>query len=186
MVKDVNGQPLMLGPRDKGLAFTTPMKNLHTLSVNETIQVDGITITGLKATHGPLTIKIGPFSKTLDPGPEERIGWGAMGFQIQFDGLTMVNLGDTLPHFDDWKSIKYPDVLMTPIGGKAIHNTMDEDEALQAVDVMRSKLVIPCHYNCPAFFTKKYNPADDQQFKEKVESLGIKCVILNQAEFLEL
>jgi len=29
-----------------------------------------------------------------------------------------------------------------------------EEEALQAVRIMRSKLVIPCHYNCPAFFKK--------------------------------
>ena len=42
---------------------------------------------------------------------------------------------------------------MIPIGGKAIHNTMDENEALEAVDIMQPLLVIPCHYNCPAFFT---------------------------------
>lgn len=53
MVRNVNGKTPMLGPRNKGLAFTTPMKKLHTLSLDETIGLDGITITGLKATHGP-------------------------------------------------------------------------------------------------------------------------------------
>ena len=63
MVRDVNGKTLMLGPRDKGLAFTTPMKNLRTISVGETIHLDGRSIAGLKATHGPLAIKLGPVKK---------------------------------------------------------------------------------------------------------------------------
>ena len=72
----------MLGPRDKGLAFTTEVENFHTLIVDETIQLDGMSITGIKTTHGALTLKFGPFSKTLYPGPEERIGWGSIGFEI--------------------------------------------------------------------------------------------------------
>ncbi|MCK5479273.1 MAG: hypothetical protein KAI44_10170, partial [Methylococcales bacterium] len=51
-----------------------------------------------------------------------------------------------------------------------VHNTMDVEEAIQAAKNMRPKLVIPCHYNCPAFFTKTYNPADDELFKYEVES----------------
>jgi L-ascorbate metabolism protein UlaG (beta-lactamase superfamily) len=186
MLKDVNGKRLMLGPRAKGLAFTTSMNNLHTLSVNETIQLDGMTITGLKATHGPFSLKIGPFSKTVYPGPDERVGWGAIGFKIQFDGKTIVNLGDTLPHFEEWANIKKPDILMIPIGGKTIHNTMDENEAIKAVDIIQPKLVIPCHYNCPGLFTKKYNFADDQMFKRELEKLGIQCVILDKEESVEI
>ena len=67
---------------------------------------------------------------------------------------------------------------MIPIGGKAIHNTMDEKEALRAIKIIQPKLVIPCHYNCPAFFTKKYNPADDVWFKQQVEALGMACTIM--------
>jgi len=98
MVENINGKTLILGPRDRGLAFTTPIEKLHTISVDETIKVDGMSITGIKATHGPFTFKFGPFSKTLHPGPKERIGWGAIGFKIQLDGKTLVNLGDTLLH----------------------------------------------------------------------------------------
>ena len=65
MLKDINGQKLMLGLRDKGLYFTTSMKNLHSFSVNVTIVVNGINITGLKATHGSLTLKVGQFLKLL-------------------------------------------------------------------------------------------------------------------------
>jgi len=186
MVRDVGGKTLMLGPRDKGLAFTTEFTNLHTISVDETIEIDGISITGIKTTHGELVLKLGPFSKTLKPGPNERVGWGAIGFRINLDGKTIVNLGDTLLQEKEWRTIIEPDVLMIPIGGKAIHNTMDVEEAVQAVNIMRPKLVIPCHYNCPAFFTRKYNPADVELFKREVEKTGAKCAILNAGESIDL
>lgn len=111
-------------------------------------------ITGIKTTHSPHTLKFGPFSKTLKPGPDKRIGWGAIGFKIQLDGKTLVNLGDTLLHEKEWQTINKSDVLMILIGGTAIHNTMDEAEALQAVTMIQPKLVLPCHYNCPTFFTR--------------------------------
>ena len=186
MVRNVKGKMLMLGPRDKGLAFTTEFKNLHTLSVDETIELDGLSITGIKTTHGELVLKLGPFSKTVKPGPEERIGWGAIGFDIKLNGKRIVNLGDTLLHEKEWQAINEPDVLMIPIGGKAAHNTMDVEEAMQAVKNMRPKLVIPCHYNCPGFFTKTYNPADDDQFKSEVEKTGSKCQILKVGDSIDL
>ena len=186
MVRDVNGKALMLGPRNKGLAFTTEFNNLHTLAVDETIEIDGMSITGIKATHGELVLKLGPFSKTVKPGPNERIGWGAIGFDIELDGKRIVNLGDTLLHEKEWQTIIEPDVLMIPIGGKSAHNTMDVEEAIQAVINIRPKLVIPCHYNCQAFFTKTYNPADDELFKTEVEKTGAKCVILHQGDSIDL
>jgi L-ascorbate metabolism protein UlaG (beta-lactamase superfamily) len=186
MIKRINRNTLMLSPRSKGLTFTTPMKNHHAITVGETIELDDMIVTGLKATHGPLFIKFGPFSKTVRPGPEERIGWGAIGFSIQLDGKTIINLGDTLIHIDEWKTIENPDVLMIPIGGKAIHNTMDEEEALQVVKMMRPKLVIPCHYNCPAFFSKKFNPVDERMFKKEVEKDGIKCAPLYKGESINI
>ena len=186
MLQEVNGKALMLGPRDKGLAFTTEFNNLHTLSVDESIEIDGMSITGIKATHGDLVLKIGPFTKTVKTGPEERIGRGAIGFEINLDGKKIVNLGDTLLHEKEWQSIIEPDVLMIPIGGTVAHNTMNEEEAVQAVKIMRPKLVIPCHYNCRGLFSKSLNPADDQWFKSKVEALGAQCVILHTGESMEL
>lgn len=186
MLRNIEGKMLALGPRDKGLAFTTSFKKFHTLAVDETIELDGMSINGIKTTHGELILKLGPFSKTLKPGADERVGWGAIGFNIQLDGKTVVNLGDTLLHANEWKTINNPDVLMIPIGGKAIHNTMDVEEALQAVNIICPKRVIPCHYNCPAFFTNKYNPADDQLFKTEVEKAGCECVILHNGESISL
>jgi len=186
MVRNINGKNLMLGPRDKGLAFTTEIHKFHTLTVDETIKLDDMAITGIKTTHGSLRLKFGPFSKTLYPGPKERIGWGAIGFEIELDGKKIVNLGDTLLHEKEWSRIHAPDVLMIPIGGKMVHNTMDEQEALQAIRIIKPKLVIPCHYNCPAFFSKKYNPADDKMFKKEVEKMGIECVILRMGNSVGL
>jgi len=117
MLRDVNGKALMLGPRDKGLAFTTEFNNLHTLSVDETIEIDGMSITGIKTTHGELILKIGPFSKTVKPGPDERVGWGAIGFDIALNDKRIMNLGDTLLHKKEWKKINEPDILMITICG---------------------------------------------------------------------
>ncbi|TNG00738.1 MAG: MBL fold metallo-hydrolase [Gammaproteobacteria bacterium] len=186
MVREVNGKALMLGPRAKGLAFTTEFNNLNLLAVDETIELDGMSITGIKATHGELILKIGPFSKIVKPGLGERIGWGAIGFDIKLDGKRLVNLGDTLLHEKEWQSIKEPDVLMIPIGGKAAHNTMDAEAAVQAVKLVQPKLVIPCHYNCPGLFSKSLNPADDQQFKKEVEQAGSHCKILGVGDSVEI
>ncbi|MCG8571650.1 MAG: MBL fold metallo-hydrolase [Spirochaetes bacterium] len=186
MIKNINGKSMMLAPRQKGLSFTTPIDNFFTLEVQQSIEVDGVKITGLKATHGPLAIKLGPINKVVTPGPEERIGWGAIGFQIEVDGFTLVNLGDTIMHLDEWASIQKPDVLMIPIGGKKTLNTMNEEEALKVVRQMKPKLVIPCHYNCPAFFSKKYNPADEMRFTENVEKLGIQCKVLRSGDSTQI
>ncbi|MBW2364646.1 MAG: MBL fold metallo-hydrolase [Deltaproteobacteria bacterium] len=186
MVRNIGGKTLILGPRDKGLAFTTRIEKPHTISVDETIQLDGMSITGIKATHGPVTLKIGPLSKTLKPGPDERVGWGAIGFNIQLNGKSVVNLGDTLLHEKEWQSIKNPDVLMIPIGGRTVHNTMDEKEAIQAIKTMQPKLVIPCHYNSPALFSKELNPADDKMFKEEVEKMGIDCAIFRKGDSIDI
>ncbi|MGB5237181.1 MAG: MBL fold metallo-hydrolase [Flavobacteriaceae bacterium] len=186
MFREVGGQQLMLGPRSKGLAFTTAVENSHTLAVDKTLELDGMSVTGLKATHGPLSFKIGPFTKTISPGPKDRIGWGAIGFKIQIEDKTLVNLGDTLLHLDEWRGIKKPDVLMIPIGGRKIPNTMNEEEALEVVKMMKPKWVIPCHYNCPALFSKNYNPADTNWFKAEVEKTGSLCELLGKGQSLKI
>jgi L-ascorbate metabolism protein UlaG (beta-lactamase superfamily) len=143
MVRKIDGEDLLLGPRDRGLSFTTKIDNLITIDVDTEIEVEGITVRALKTAHGTLLLKLGPFSTEKKPGPQERVGWGAIGFSIDVEGKKIVNLEDTLLHTTEWKTIQKPDVLMIPIGGKAIHNTMDELDALQAVEAMQPKIVIP-------------------------------------------
>lgn len=186
MVQEHDGKQLVLGPRSKGLTFDTPLQNLHTLSVDQTISLDGMKVTGVATKHGPLLIKVGPLSKTETPGPEERIGWGALGFLIELDGRKLLNLGDTLLLENEWRSLPSPDVLMVPIGGKEAHNTMDVDQALEAVKIIQPDLVIPTHYNMPALFNRNYGPADDDEFKREVEKLGSRCQIMASGESLVL
>lgn len=186
MAENVNGKTMMLGPRSKGIAFTKEMKNVKSLTVNQSVQLDDMAITGLKAEHGPLTLKIGPIKKTEYPGPKQRVGWGAMGFKIELNGKIIVNLGDTLSHLDDWQTIKDADVLMLPIGGSDAHNTMDVAEALHVVKALKPKVVIPCHYNLPALFTKKYCRADDAMFKTQVNHTGSDCRILEYGDEIEI
>ena len=69
-----------------------------------------MSITGLAAEHGPLSFQIGPFHKTLRPGPGERIGLGATGFLLKIEDKIIVNLGDTLKLLDQWIGIPRPDV----------------------------------------------------------------------------
>ena len=182
MVKEVGGKNLVLGPRSKGLAFDTPFEKFQTLGANETIEADGMKVSGIHTKHGPLTLRVGPMRKTEYPGPEERIGWGNIGFRISYKGKSIINLGDTLLLPDSWKDLKSPDILMVPIGGRYIGNTMNEDEALEAVRLLQPKLVIPMHYNCPFLFRKHSNPANDLTFKLGVERMGMECKILHKAE----
>ncbi len=80
MIRKIEGRTHLIGPRTRGLAFTKPIDKFYSISPNETIEVDGMNITGIKTTHGALLIKIGPFSIRLEPGKEERIGWGAISY----------------------------------------------------------------------------------------------------------
>jgi hypothetical protein len=59
-------------------------------------------------------------------------------------------------------------------------------ENLHTISIDETILVIPCHYNVPAFFSKKYNPADDKMFKQEVEKLCIDCVIMGKGHTLNV
>ena len=109
---------------------------------------------------------------------------GSIGFHLHLNGKSVVNLGDSLL-LEDWHGLK-PDVLMIPIGGAKVSNTMDSEAALQAVRDISPGLVIPCHYNVPYEFIKNVNPTNDLYFKTKVEKMGIACKILKYGEELNL
>lgn len=175
----------MLAPRKNGLKFDCDVNNVHLIGIGETIDIDDLKVTGFKTTHGSLTFSLGPFSKTVTPGLEERVGWGAIGFVLEVAGLKIVNLGDALLETEAWQVAKDADVLFVPIGGEDVGNTMGVDDAIKAVSFLQPRLVIPWHYNCKAFFSDYYSPADDQRFKAEVERLDIECEILKQGEAID-
>jgi len=105
---------------------------------------------------------------------------GEIGLKVTIGDKTVVNLGDTVLQ-EGWEGLK-PDILMIPIGGRVINNTMGEKEALEAVRLMEPKKVIPMHYNCDFLWQRKINPADDQLFKREVEKMGIECTLMKSGD----
>ncbi len=185
MVKQVEVETYILGPRSRGLQFVHYTGKVFPLDIGESINFDGIQIQGLQTIHGPIEFSIFSLKQRKTPGPEERIGFGSIGFKIQIKNKTVVNLGDSLFQ-KEWTGLK-PDVLMIPIGGLGNNTwTMDATEALEAVKLISPKLVIPCHYSVPFFWKKRMAPAADQQFKREVEKLGIECSIMQYGDKIEI
>jgi L-ascorbate metabolism protein UlaG (beta-lactamase superfamily) len=159
----------------------THVEEVYPLDVGEVVDLKEFQVKGLKAVHGPIKLKLfGLIKLEIKTGPGERIGLGAIGFEIKIGGKVIVNLGDTLLQ-KEWEGLK-PDVLMIPIGGRVVKNTMGEEEALEAVKLISPKKVIPCHYNCDALWIRKLNPADDEMFKREVEKMGIECIIMKDGD----
>ena len=105
---------------------------------------------------------------------------GSIGLKITVGDRIVVNLGDTVLQ-EGWEVLK-PDVLMIPIGGRVIANTMGEKEALEAVRLIEPKRVIPMHYNCDFLWQRNINPADDELFKREVEKMGMECIIMKDGD----
>jgi len=181
LVKQVGAETLLLAPRGRGVKYDTPLEKVYPLDVGEAVTLDGVTIEGLKAVHGPIVIKL--FGRRIEqrPGPGERVGLGAMGFKITIDNKVFINLGDTLLQ-KEWAGLR-PDVLMIPIGGLGGNVwTMDEAEALEAVKLISPKKAVPCHYNASFLWIKNAAPADAQLFKREVEKMGIECTIMKYGD----
>ena len=191
MVKKTAAGMRALGPRSKGLRFVWDVACPALFQSGEVRDVDGVTFTALDITHGPLKIEFGPFTKIGHPGPAERIGWGSMGFLMEWGGRSVVNLGDTVLNSEAWSVLNEPDLLMLPIGGieadaPGVRNTMDVAEALEAVELIRPKAVIPTHYNMKAFFRTDYGPADTDAFRKGVEKLGGRCLLMGRGETIQI
>lgn len=181
LTRRVDGRTLVVAPRGRALTSWVPFDNLYALDVGESETVDGVTVEAIPARHGPIAIPIFGFTVRRAPGPNERVGLGAMAFRISVGGTSVLNLGDTVL-LPEWEGLS-ADVLMLPIGGLGQGTwTIDVDEALEAVRVIRPKQVIPCHYNVPFLWKRRFAVADDQRFRCEVERLGPTCTILGDGE----
>jgi len=94
------------------------------------------------------------------------------GYIVEFEGKRIVHLGDC--YLDGVKPIERIDVLLIPIGGTY---TMNIDEALKALDILKPKLTIPMHYN-----TFPQVRADSERFKREAEKRGYKVKVLRIGE----
>jgi L-ascorbate metabolism protein UlaG (beta-lactamase superfamily) len=94
------------------------------------------------------------------------------GLVISLDGTVVYHLGDTCL-FSDLQLVgkRSPiDVALVPIGG---HYTMDRTDAVDAVELIGAKTVIPCHYN-----TFGLIETDAEAFKSDVESATSSNVVI--------
>jgi L-ascorbate metabolism protein UlaG (beta-lactamase superfamily) len=185
LTRTINDQTLVVDPRGRALTSWVKIDNLHPLDIGESVTLGRVRIDAVKTVHGPIAIPILGFTLKSTPGPGKRVGIGSMGFRITVDDTSILNLGDSVL-MDEWKDV-YSDVLMLPIGGlgQSIW-TMDVDEALEAVKLIRPRLVIPCHYGVPLFWKRRFAVVDDQRFKREVNRLGAECMILKYGEVLTI
>ncbi|MEM7282153.1 MAG: MBL fold metallo-hydrolase, partial [Pseudomonadota bacterium] len=129
LTREINGQTLVVDPRGRGLTSWIPFENLHAMDVGEKVTLGGVRVEALKSVHGPIVVSILGLSLRREPGPDERVGIGSMGFHISIGDKSIVNLGDSLL-LPDWEGIS-PDVLMLPIGGMGQNTwTMDVEDAV--------------------------------------------------------
>ena len=186
MVKEMAGEKQILAPRKDGLRFVPFDGEIQTITEGDSLSLPGMELEAIPTQHGPIRYRILGIKQEKTPGPNERTGFGSIGFRITLGEYTLINLGDSLLLRDTWQNLT-ADILMLPIGGLGNNIwTMDINDALEAVRLISPKIVIPCHYNVPFFLSKKFAPADDIGFKHSVEKMGISCHIMQAGESFEL
>ncbi len=180
-----DGEQYMVSPRAKNFQYGLKAERVYPMNPGERIEVNGLGVQAIPAVHGDLTISLfgGLIRKTFKKTPGEAFAVGCTGFVLEVDGVRLANLGDTML-LPEWGRLE-PDVLMIPIGGTHAGNTMNEREALQAVEMIAPRLVIPCHYDCGVLFRRRGNPADAGWFKAEVERLGVRCAVLESGQSLD-
>ncbi|MDH3716431.1 MAG: MBL fold metallo-hydrolase [Gammaproteobacteria bacterium] len=181
LTRIIDGETQVVAPRGRELTTWVKFDKLHPLDACESVSLDGVQIEAVRSVHGPIAVPILGLEIKRQPGPGERVGLGSMGFKITIGDTSVLNLGDSVL-LPDWNGISV-DVLMLPIGGFG-HDTwtMNVDEALEAVELISPRLVIPCHYSVPFLWKRRFAVADDQRFKREVERLGVECTILGDGD----
>jgi L-ascorbate metabolism protein UlaG (beta-lactamase superfamily) len=112
--------------------------------------------------------------------PENSYAGEPAGVIISIDGKNIYHTGDT-GLFYDMKLIGEMtpiDYMLLPIGDNF---TMGITDAVKAVELTSPKVAIPIHYN-----TFPVIEADPNEFKAKVEANGIKCIVMEYGEEIDL
>jgi L-ascorbate metabolism protein UlaG (beta-lactamase superfamily) len=111
--------------------------------------------------------------------PDGSYGGLAMGVVLEIEGQRIYHAGDT-SLFSDMKLIGAGglDLAFVPIGDNF---TMGPDDAIQALELLRSKAVAPIHYN-----TFDLIKQDGDAFVAKAEAIGVRGHALKPGSSLEL
>ena len=112
--------------------------------------------------------------------PDNHYAGEPAGVIVSSDGKTIYHTGDT-GLFYDMKLIgemNQIDYMLLPIGDNF---TMGINDAAKAVELVSPKIAIPMHYNTFPVIT-----ADPYEFKKLVEGKGLKSLVLNFGEEINL
>lgn len=113
--------------------------------------------------------------------PEGTYAGEPAGIILKADGKTIYHTGDTGLFLDMQLigEVNGPiDYMLLPIGD---NYTMDINDAVRAVQMVRPGLAIPMHYN-----TFNVIKSDPMEFKKKAEAAGIKSRVLDFGEEISL
>jgi L-ascorbate metabolism protein UlaG (beta-lactamase superfamily) len=112
-------------------------------------------------------------------GSESRYAGIACGYVIEIDGKKLYHSGDTgLTTEMELLAEENISAALLPIGG---YYTMDIDDAVRAVKMIKPKVVVPMHYN-----TFPKIKADPEEFARKVREAMLTPKVLAPGEWLEL
>lgn len=169
------------------IAKRTGAKVITTFELGEWLESQGVE-NAVPANHGGTvkfaggTAKLVPAwhtsSYSLPEGGTTAIGFPA-GFVVRMGGSCIYFAGDTAL-FGDMRLIGEEglDAAVIPIGD---HYTMGPEDGVRAADMLRPKVVIPCHYN-----TFPPIAQDEAAFAAKVEAKGMRCAPLSPGESVEV
>lgn len=143
------------------------------MNMGGTIEIDGIKITAVRADHSAcvnITNK-GGYS-----------GGNPLGFVVTDGSKAVYHAGDT-GLFKDMKLIGElykPDVSLLPIGSRY---TMGPKEAAYAAKYLKSKIIVPMHYNTTPLI--RQNPNDLKAYINEFD-VDTEVKILEPGDFLEI
>jgi L-ascorbate metabolism protein UlaG (beta-lactamase superfamily) len=100
----------------------------------------------------------------------------AAGYVITYERKILYHPGDT--YLEGIKSHGTIDVMFVPIGG---HYTMNIDEAIRSLAIVKPGLAIPMHYN--TFPEIKANP---KEFQAKAEKEGFKIRVMEPGQTTDI
>ncbi len=124
-------------------------------------------------TFDGLRVEMIPASHNRPPASPSPL---AAGYVLEFEGVRIAHLGDTF--LDGVRQLPNIDVLLVPIGGGS---TMDVDEAVKALRIIKPKLAVPMNYK-----TFPGIRVDAEGFRVKAAEAGFKVKVLGIGEVLEL
>ena len=122
--------------------------NIKSVGINETIEVNGVKITGVEA-----------YTIGNDFHPKGK----GIGFVIELDGKRIYFSGDT-DLIPEMKELGKIDLAFLPISGTYV---MTLDEAVEAVKTIKPEIAVPIHYN-----VLDDSEADPEEFKKKLEGIS--------------